>query len=241
MFICYLFQTVSRNETPLNIDNFTFMRRPVGAQEGEIFRNASAKRGKASANAAARKRGDLPAAEDSPEQLPRKGRPKKRKTGEMKPEIVIERDTDDVNMNSLLAAESPILTQRLMSPVASQVPSSVILTPVTVRSALGTPVRTLTPVRVLTPVRILTPVSNAMPMSSTPVSQGSKMEITENASNAEIGSRVKEGEGSGKDGEKVEMMFPSSEAVIISPPKKKFKATARKSTTHRIFKKPKPK
>ena len=220
----------------------------MGVQEGEIIRHASVQRGRASAAAAAKKRGEIipgvttPDAEGSPGLSPKKGRPKKRKTEEMKPEIVIERDSDDINMNSLLAADSPILKQQLMAPtVGSPVPTSVILTPITVRSASGTPVRTLTPVRVLTPVRILTPVSSARPLSSTPVSSDSQGTITENASNADIGDSVKDGEGSMKNGEKVEMMFPSSEAVIISPPKKKFKATARKSTTHRIFKKPRPK
>ena len=219
-----------RETTPLTINNFSFMRRPVGAEEGEIFRSASAQRGRSAAAAAARKRGEI--LEDSP----KLGRPKKRK-----PEIVIERDSDDVNVNSLLALanESPILTSRLMTPVTSHVPTSVVVTPVTVRSASGTPVRTITPVRVLTPVRILTPVSNALPVSSTPLPGEAQMETS--GPNAEIGRSGNEEEGTGKDGEKLEMMFPSSEAVIISPPKKKFKATARKSTTHRIFRKPKPK
>lgn len=221
-------------EFALTAANFTFMRRPIGVAEGEVFRSASVQRGRASAAAAARKRGEM-----FDEPSPKKSRPKRQK-----PEIVIERDSDDVNVTSLLAAESPILTSHLMSPVSSQGVSPVIVTPVTVRSASGTPVRVVTPVRTLTPGRTVTPVR---PVSRTSISGTDSHEDADAETNSGKTNAKKESKGTvtteeiKHGGEKVEMLFPSSEAVIISPPKKKFKSTARKSTTQKYFRKPKPK
>ena len=162
----------------------------MGAESGEVVRHASLQRGRAQIQAAARKREGL-------EQTPQTQKTRKRK-----PEIVIERDTDDHEsvVKSLLAVDSPILATQLLTSV----------TPVLVKSVT---------------------VTDANRMTSTPKQDGDP-----NAESAE-----KEHESTEQGGEKVETMFPSSERVIISPPKKKFKPTARKSTTQKVFRKPKPK
>ena len=154
---------MNANPSDLTSDNFTFMRRPCGAEEGEVTRQASVQRGRASAAAAARKRvGDFEF--DSP----------KTRVKKPKPEIVIERDTDD-----------------MISPLLAAVVKDVH--------------------------------NDKLNQENTPLVNGE-------ASHGELNEK----------GEKVETMFPSSETVIISPPKKKFKPTARKSTTQKAFKKPKP-
>ena len=151
------------------------MRRPIGAKEGEEIRQASLQRGRASSAAAARKRG---VEVESP----------KEKGKKRKPEIVIERDSEDMI--------SPLLEAEDMFSSSTDSKSQKINT----------------------------------------IKKDTKSNVK--AGSKEDGDHVEE---IGQDAEKVETLFPSSEAVIISPPKKKFKPTARKSTTQKFFKKPKPK
>ncbi|XP_053376690.1 uncharacterized protein LOC123526360 [Mercenaria mercenaria] len=161
---------LATHDTTLTTDNFTFMRRAIGV-DGEVVRNAAHSRGRASMEAAQKKRkirhtNDAHVHDDNDGQYD-------------KPEIVIERDSDD-----------------FLAPIMSAA------------------------VEKDTSVKI-EPKKGRPPKNKEPSNIPNLEELKE---------------------EKVETMHPSNEEVIISPSKKKkeHKATARKSTTQKMFRKPVP-
>lgn len=160
------FFSVANHDTTLTTDNFTFMRRAIGMEEGEVVRHASAARGKPPLHSTPRSR------ELTPKPRENKRTPKHMDIDDIhddndgqydKPEVVIERDSDDF-VNQIMASE----------------------------------------------------FGNSL-------SKSPKIKKEENSTSTSS--------------EKVEMIHPSMEKVIVSPLRKKsLKPTARKSTTQKFFK-----